>query len=91
MSLSKPTIPIPSAVVDPAHIPTTWLALPKTPRSAKRQGLGWYFCARPCSKGHYSIRLAAKPGCPQCARDQKREYYQRNKLGVRAPASNIGE
>lgn len=82
----KTTIPVPSAVTNPAHIPATWLTLPKTKRSAERQGLPWYFWGgKPCANGHYSIRRIDRGECPQCERDRMRERRERH------PATNIGE
>lgn len=83
------SIRVPSAVTDPSMIPMTWLNLPRTPRQADRQGLPWYFSARKCVNGHYSVRVVGKSECPQCARDRAREEQAR--LRARHPATGIGE
>lgn len=86
----RSSIPLPAPVFDARDVPDVWLSLPKTPRSARAQGLPWYFCGQCRTCGAFAVRRAYSPACPHCAREKAREKRILT-LGPRDPITTIGE
>mgnify|MGYP001201453081 CR=1 FL=1 len=69
-------------------VPVEWInAYPKTPAEALEQKSGKYFDAKPCAKGHFSLKTQSKgkyKGCVTCSQLRQREKTknQREANGV---------
>ncbi len=58
-------------------VPLEWVRdYPSSPEEAFEKSVGKYFASKPCSKGHYSLRIQAKgkdKGCVTCTQLKQRD------------------
>jgi len=64
-------------------VPAEWISdFPKSPAEACKKNSGKYFDAKPCTKGHFSLKFQSKcnyKGCVSCSQLRQRERTKKER------------